>query len=53
MPLGEWYRGQFRQELRRADVPDAEKAVFWPSAAGLLLLALGATLWRAERRQVR
>lgn len=53
MTLGAWYRDQLRSELRRAGVPDPAKATFWPAAIGLLVLALGASAWRAERRQVR
>jgi hypothetical protein len=51
--LGEWYREQLRTELRRAGVPDPAEATSWPAAIGFLVLALGASAWHAERRQVR
>lgn len=52
VPFGEWYRNQLRRELTRAGVADPGKSVSWPSAIGLVALALGASLWGARRRQV-
>jgi len=51
--LGNWYRRQLRRELREAGFPDLGRPVFWPSAIGILVLAIGAALWNAERRQAR
>jgi len=51
--LGKWYQGQLRRELREAGFPGLGHPIVWPSAIGLLVLALGAALWGAERRQVR
>ena len=53
IPFAEWYRDQLRRELRQAGFPDPGDPIFWPSAIGLLVLALGATLWGVRRRQVR
>jgi hypothetical protein len=53
MSLGEWYRLQLLEQLRAAGYPEPRRAPFWPSAIGLLALALGGTLWRAKSRQVR
>jgi hypothetical protein len=51
--LGEWYRLQLRGQLKDAGHPDPVRTPFWPSAIGVLALALGAALWGARRRQVR
>lgn len=53
MSLGEWYRSQLRRQLKDAGYPDPRRTPFWPSAIGILALALGASLWHAKRRQVR
>ena len=52
MSLGEWYRLQLRRQLKDAGYPDPRRTLFWPSAVGILALALGGSLWHAKRRQV-
>jgi hypothetical protein len=52
MSLGEWYRLQLRRELEDAGYPDPRRIPFYPSALGILALALGGSLWHAKRRQV-
>lgn len=53
MSLGEWYRLQLLEQLRAAGYPEPRRSPFWPSAIGVLALALGGSLWHAKRRQVR
>jgi len=53
MSLGDWYRLQLRRQMREAGMPEPRRGPFWPSALGLLALALGGTLWQGQRRQVR
>lgn len=53
MSLGEWYGLELRRQLKDAGYPDPRRAPYWPSALGILALALGASLWHATRRQVR
>lgn len=53
MPFAEWYRSQLRREMQQAGVAPPAEQVWWPSAVGLLALALGASLRHAKRRQVR
>lgn len=53
IPFAEWYSNQLRRDLRQAGVVDPGSKVFWPSAAAILALALGLSLWGARRRQVR
>ena len=53
MSIGQWFGDRLQRGLRRAGVPDAGREPSWPSVVGLLGLALGATLWGANRRQVR
>ncbi len=53
MSLGEWYRLQLRSQLKDAGYPDPRRLPFWPSAIGILALALGGSLWHARRREVR
>lgn len=53
MPFAEWYRSQLRREMQQAGFAPPAERVWWPSAIGILALALGASLWHATRRQVR
>jgi hypothetical protein len=53
MSLGDWYRIQLRKQISAAGGPEPREATFWPSAFGILALALGGSLWLARRRQVR
>jgi hypothetical protein len=53
MRIGKWFGERLQRRLREAGVPDAGRKPSWPSVVGLLGLALGATLWGAQRRQVR
>ena len=53
MSLGDWYRMQLRSQMAEAGISQPREATSWPSALGILALALGTVLWRAGRRQVR
>lgn len=53
MTLGDWYRAQLRHQMQAAGLPAPHDATFWPSALGILVLALSGSLWLAGRRQVR
>jgi hypothetical protein len=53
MSLGDWYRIQLRRQMAAAGVSEPQEATFWPSALGILALALGSVLWLTGRRQVR
>lgn len=53
MSLGEWYRLQLLEQRRDAGYPEPRRAPVWPSAIGVLALALGGTMRLARRRQVR
>ncbi|HMU60653.1 MAG TPA: hypothetical protein PKA66_02635 [Gemmatimonadales bacterium] len=53
MSLGDWYRIQLRHQMAAAGVPEPREATFWPSALGILALALGGSLLLGARRQVR
>ncbi len=53
MSLGDWYRIQLRRQMAEAGLPQPREATFWPSALGILALALGGMIWLAGRRQVR
>jgi hypothetical protein len=52
MSLGAWYRLQLQRQMRDAGIPGPRRAPFWPSAIGILALALGGSLWHVKRRQV-
>jgi hypothetical protein len=52
MSVGEWYRSQLRRQLKDAKYLDPRRTPFWPSAIGILALALAGSLWHAKRRQV-
>ncbi|MEZ4412957.1 MAG: hypothetical protein R2910_08245 [Gemmatimonadales bacterium] len=52
MSLGDWYRIQLRRQMAAAGVSEPREATFWPSALGILALALGTVFWRAGRRQL-
>lgn len=53
MSLGDWYRSQLRRQMAEAGLPPPREATFWPSALGILALALGGSLLLSGRRQVR
>lgn len=53
MPFAEWFRKQLRREMSQAGIIPPGERVSWPSAIGILALALGGSLWHARRRQVR
>jgi len=53
VPFAEWYRAQLRQDLQQAGFTVPDHTIVWPSALGLLVLAMVASLLGARRRQVR
>ncbi len=53
MTLGDWYRTQLRKQMLADGLPEPRSAPFWPSALGMLALALGGSLWLGGRREVR
>ncbi len=53
MSLGAWFQGQLRRQIRDAGLPEPRRTPYWPSALGILGIALGGVLWFGGRRQVR
>lgn len=53
VPLGEWYSAQVRRQLQEAGYPVPRGGPVWYAVLGVLALVLLASMWQAQRRQVR